>query len=248
MPWYLRQTMDNPDFRAVLPEWRFATPFNSPIFVAAALVALAISVWAPMPRRDRVLLWLLTIAGFSAVRSELWASLEWLVVLPAALQRLRPVAIGPGLRRLSLVATGVLALALAGAIVLTLVDGRSRLATTWPPAASRIVASALAQDPGLKVYADQPLADWLLYTAPAVRGRLAIDGRYEVFDHRTFEEVDALEDDPVRIAPRIAAEDLYVLAPKLGQGESLRLVRVLEREPGIERLYTSSTVVILRRR
>jgi hypothetical protein len=248
LPWYLRRTMDNPDFRAVLPEWHVTTPAGSPLFVLGAAAALALSVWAPMPRRDRVLLWLLTIAGFTAVRSQVWASLEWLVVLPAALQALRPLRNGTGLRRLSFATALGLVAALTGALVYTVSDGHGRFAGSWPPAAARIVDAAVKHDPRLKVYADQPLADWLLFTAPAVRGRLAIDGRYEVFDHRTFEEVDALAAQPVRIAPRIAAEDMYVLAPTLGQGNDLRLVRVLERDPGLELLFRSSKVVILRRR
>jgi hypothetical protein len=107
------------------------------------------------------------------------------------------------------------------------------------------VTRALRANPRLKVFADQPLSDWLLFAAPAVRGRLAIDGRFEVFDHRTFLEVDGLSAEPVRIAPRVAAEDLYVLAP--GSYYDGRLIRALEREPGIVRLYSSEIVVILRR-
>ena len=99
--------------------------------------------------------------------------------------------------------------------------------------------------PVLGARLSQPLSDWLLFAAPRVRGRLAIDGRFEAFDHRTFLEVDALSDHPVRIAPRIAAEDLYVLAP--GSADDGRLVRALERQPDIRKLYESRVVVILRR-
>jgi hypothetical protein len=246
MPWYLRQTMANPDFKKLLPEWLPTTLGGSPVFVLAAFAALAISASAPIARRDKVLVWLLTIAGFAAVRSELWACLIWLVVLPGALERLRPVVPGRRLRRLTIALAVLLPVSLAAAAVQNVRAARSDLAAAWPRAAAGIVTAELRRDPGLKVFADQPLADWLLYEAPSVRGRLAIDGRFEVFDHRTFDEVFALSAEQITIAPRIAAEDMYVLAPT-SAGDA-RLVRVLERQPEIVPLYRSSSVVILRRR
>jgi hypothetical protein len=245
LPWYLRQTMDNPDFRRFLPEWHETTFSGSPIFMLGAFAAFAITACAPIARRDKLIVWLLTIAGFTAWRSELWACLSWLVVLPQALELLRPVSPGRWLRRGSIALALIAVLALVAGLAQAAYNGGSRFARAWPRPAAAIVESAVRQDPQLKVYADQPVSDWLLYEAPAVRGRLAIDGRFEVFDHRTFEEVDGLSRYPVRIAPRIAAEDMYVLSPRLG-GDP-RLIRVLEREPGVVVAYRSWAVVILRR-
>jgi hypothetical protein len=245
LPWYLRRTMDNPDFRLMLPEWHATTLGGSPLFTIMAFAAIAISSRARMARRDRVVVWILTIAGFTAIRSELWAWLDWLVVLPAALESLRPVAGGRVLRVTAVVLSLLAAVGLLLAIGHDVRGGSRQLARSWPRAAARVVSAQLRRDPRLKVYADQPLADWLLFEAPAVRGRLAIDGRFEVFDHATFEDVDALSAHPIRIAPRIAAEDLYVLSPT--KKDDGRLVRLLERRPGIVALYRSTTVVILRR-
>lgn len=245
LPWYLRQTMHNPDFAKYLPEWVPTTLTGSPFFVLGAFAAVAITVHAPIARRDKALVWVLTIAGFTAFRSELWGCLIWLVVLPGALERLRSVTPGRGLRRTAIALAVFAGLLIAGSSARDLATARGAFAANWPRGAADVVTRALRANPQLKVFADQPLSDWLLFAAPAVRGRLAIDGRFEVFDHRTFLEVDGLSAEPVRIAPRVAAEDLYVLAPSSYYDG--RLIRALEREPGMVRLYTSDIVVILRR-
>jgi hypothetical protein len=245
LPWYLRQTLHNPDFAKYLPEWVPTTLMTSPFYVLGAFAAVAITVLVPLARRDRALVVLLTIAGFTAYRSELWGCLIWLVVLPGALERLRPVTPGRRLRRTAIGLAVLSGLLVAGAAVNDVVNAQGTFARAWPRSAADLVTRQLRADPGLRVFADQPLSDWLLYDAPAVRGRLAIDGRFESFDHRTFLEVDGLSADPVRIAPRVAAENLYVLAP--ASYYDGRLIRALEREPGIVRLYSSKIVVILRR-
>jgi hypothetical protein len=124
-------------------------------------------------------------------------------------------------------------------------SGPSQFAARWPRAAAAMVTSDLRRDRSLRVFADQPLADWLLFVAPAVRGRLAIDGRFEVFDHETFEDVFGLSEHPIRITRRVANEDLYVLSPL--PGDDGALVRVLERDPAIVVQYRSASVVVMRR-
>jgi hypothetical protein len=245
LPWYLRQTMSNPDFRIHLPEWQPTTLASSPLFVLGAFAALAVTAFAPIPRRDKLLVWTLTILGFTAIRSELWACLIWLVVLPGALERLRPVRAGRWRRRAAVALGALVFPAVAVATAHDVRSGPTQLAARWPRAAAAVVTSDLQRDRSLRVFADQPLADWLLFVAPAVRGRLAIDGRFEVFDHETFEDVFGLSEHPIRITRRVASEDLYVLSPL--PGDDGALVRVLERDPAIVEQYRSASVVIMRR-
>jgi hypothetical protein len=245
LPWYVQRTMGNADFARHLPEWAPTTLSDSPIYVLGALAAVAITTRAHLPRRDALLVWALTLAGFGALRSQLWASLVWLVVLPGALESLRPVVAGLRLRRAAFLLALLVCFALTVAVTVDVRDGGSEFARAWPRPAAQIVRSELRRDPTIDVFADQPLADWLLYTVPAVRGRLAIDGRFEVFDHRTFEDVFGLEERPIRISRRIQSEDLYVLSPT--PTDDRALVRVLERTTGIVELYRSATVVVLKR-
>jgi hypothetical protein len=245
LPAYLRQTVANADFRRFISEWQPVTIGNSPIFVAVALVAVACTARAPIPRRDTLLVWALTFAGFTAIRSELWAALAWLVVLPGALERLRPLAGGRRVRA----AAGALALLAPACLLLSIAHdvaaGPRAFATTWPRAAASVVRAQLVRDPGLRVFADEPFADWLLVQVPALRGRLALDSRFETFDHEEFAALDGLRASPPTISPMIAREQLYVLQPSAGADG--RLVRALEHQPGVVRLFANERVVVLRR-
>jgi hypothetical protein len=245
LPGYLRRMLANGDFRHYATEWQSVTLANSPLFVVAALLAGAVALRAPIARRDKVLVLALTLAGFTAIRSELWATLAWLAVLPAALERMRPFA---GARRLRS-AAGALGLIAPASVLLAIGhdvrDGPRTFSASWPPAAARVVQSQLGHDPALRIFADEPLADWLLVAAPASRGRLAIDARFETFHHQTFVALAAIRNDPPRIASWIADEDAYVLDP--APGADGRLVHVLERQAGVVTLYRSARVVVLRR-
>lgn len=245
LPGYLRQTVGNDDFRRFISEWRPVTPGNSPIFVVLAAVAVVVAARAPIPRRDKALVLLLTVAGFSAIRSELWAALAWLVVLPGALERLRPLAGGRRLRATVVACAVIVPVCLVLALLHDAADGPRGLSDTWPTAAAAIVHGQLVRDPGLRVFADEPFADWLLVQVPSLRGRLALDSRFETFDRAGFAELQALRAHPVQVSARIEREQLYVLQPSSG-GDG-RLVRVLEREPGVVRLFGSARIVILRR-
>jgi hypothetical protein len=245
LPWYLQQTLSNPDFRHYLEEWQPTNLTVSPFFVLCAFAALVLTVVAPINRRDTLIVWILTIMGFTALRSQVWASLAWLVVLPGALEQVRPIAGGARVRRVSATLGCLVVVVLVAGLVWEARDGASRFATTWPRGATRAVAAALRENPRLKVFADQPVSDWMLFEVPALRGRLAVDGRFEVFDHRTFAEIDALRASPVRIAPRIQAEDMYILASSADLDGPL--VATLERQPDITAIYRDDSLVILRR-
>jgi hypothetical protein len=245
LPAYMGHTVANADFRRFISEWQPVTLGNSPIFVAVALVAVACTARAPIPRRNKLLVWALTLVGFTAIRSELWAALTWLVVLPGALERLRPLAGGRRVRT----AAGALAVLAPTCLLLALghdmVSGPQAFGHTWPSAAANVVRAQLAAEPRLRVFADEPFADWLLVRVPAVRGRLALDSRFETFDRQEFAALDGLRASPLTISPRIAREQLYVLEPSAGADGPL--VRALERQAGVVRLFANERIVVLRR-
>ena len=183
LPSYMRQTVANGDFRRFISEWQPVTLSNSPIFVPLALAAVAIVACAPIPRRDKLLVWALTLAGFTAIRSELWAALAWIVVLPGALERVRSLDGGRRVRAAAVAFCAIAPTCLVLAIAHDAASGPGDFATNWPRAAARVVQGELVRDPGLRVFVDEPFADWVLVQVPAARGRLALDSRFETFDH-----------------------------------------------------------------
>jgi hypothetical protein len=57
----------------------------------------------------------------------------------------------------------------------------------WPVAA----ADAVARNPQARVFASERFADWLLWTRPELRGRVAFDARFELQPPGTIERVSA---------------------------------------------------------
>ena len=53
----------------------------------------------------------------------------------------------------------------------------------WP---SQRLARTVACDPSVRVFADDRYADWLIWTEPRLRGRVAYDVRFELFTRRDF--------------------------------------------------------------
>ena len=60
------------------------------------------------------------------------------------------------------------------------VTAGGRVADNWPASAAVPVRDAL-RDPATRVYPTDRFADWLLWTIPELRGRIAYDVRFEVY-------------------------------------------------------------------
>jgi len=59
----------------------------------------------------------------------------------------------------------------------------------WTRAALDAVRAALASDPTARIFPAEGTADWLLYELPEVRGRIAFDGRFEVYSRARFAQI-----------------------------------------------------------
>jgi len=118
------------------------------------------------------------------------------------------------------------------------------LAHDWPPPAAAAVANVLGQDPNARVFASYDLADWLLFTTPATRGRIAFDGRWEILKPGAF--VGLMKyfgqrtpgwEQPAR------GYRLLVLNPTIQRG----LIKTYLRRSGVHVLYRSTRVIVLDR-
>lgn len=178
LPEYYRRVLFEADLSRYVTEWE--TPFRSaaaaPAVVLIAFVMCGVVyARARLPRTDALMLIVLLAAASAAARNAVWLQLGAVLLLPAAL--LTPAAGGNARRvRMMLVAAtaAMLAVALAAAA------GRS-VERAWPAAAHAAVAGAAAEDPGLRVLADERHADWLLWKVPALSGRMGYDARLELY-------------------------------------------------------------------
>ena len=131
------------------------------------------------------------VGAVQAVRGVIWFALAAAAILPAALDGVltsKDVDAPRVNRVISLAALGGLALALVAFVA----RPASWFVSDWPEQRVEAVRAA-TRDPGSRVYATDGTADWLLWRIPDLRGRIAYDVRFELYD-----EADARPARPLR--------------------------------------------------
>jgi hypothetical protein len=239
LPAYYRAMLLDTDLRRYVVEWGWTAPSATTLpFYGLAAVA----VWALARRSsrltwfDRVALAATLAAGVSSLRSVVWFGFAAVVLLPSALSTARGDSRSS---RAALATAGGLAV-VAAAVALTSVPGASdRAREQWPAAA----AAAAAGDPEARVFASERHADWLLWAHPELRGRVALDARFELLPAGTLAQVSAFYHRRGRDW-RAAARgyDVLVLDPR-----RRRLVAALAAEAGTRELFRDDTVVVFER-
>jgi hypothetical protein len=159
-------------------EWDRVNFENAPQFFYVAIPALLV-----LARGYRALSWfeglaLLALGAlpFWGVRHAILFGIALLMILPAAVE----AALPPRFFRLdgARVNAALGAASLVALLATVLVVGsrlEARFQAVWPDAAARATAESVGVD-GL-VFADEFHGDWLLWSAPALEGRVSIDSR-----------------------------------------------------------------------
>jgi hypothetical protein len=181
LPGYYRTMLLHPPYGRQIVEWQRTSPINAPFFFGiAGLAAIALVVRRRGATPSGVVVLALTFLGaLTAVRLTPWFALAALAVVPPLTSRR---AATDEFRRggPTLVAAAMLA-AMGGALA---------WAGHRDYDGSRPLAARLQAEPGSTlVYADLSLADWALWVAPELRGRIAYDGRPELMTPQQFDGV-----------------------------------------------------------
>jgi hypothetical protein len=183
--------VDPPFGRELVTEWRRSDPGWDTLafYVLAALAAVTVY----FGRRRLTLFDLATLAftfagAVLAIRGIPWFALACLVLLPVAIGRSLEGRV-PRVRR---ALDGKLAFGAVALLVLVAVFALARDDTwydqNWPDGAVAAVR-AESLEPTSRVFATSRDADWLLWRLPELRGRLAYDVRFEIYDRETFESI-----------------------------------------------------------
>jgi hypothetical protein len=240
---YYRLMLVDAPFADILREWQWSSPSaTTALFWLLALVAAGIV--ALRRCRSRLTFYelavlVLTFAGaVQAVRGVIWFALAAAAVLPVALDGLltRADVAAPRVNRvISLTALA----ALGVAVVAFVARPASWYVSDWPEQRVEAVRAA-TRDPAVRVWATDGTADWLLWRIPDLRGRLAYDVRFELYDRAALDRI-------VRYGRRQgdwrAAVDGYrvVVVDHRAQLEALRA------EPGAHVVHTDSEVAVVER-
>ncbi len=238
--------VDPPFGRELVTEWRRSDPgWDTLAFYLLAGVALLAVVKGR--RRltvfDMAALAVTFVGAVLAIRGIPWFALSCLVLVP--------VALGPTLeerttrvpraldRGLSYGAVAALMLV----AVLALVRDDAWYLKNWPERAVTAVRDSLT--PETRVFATSRDANWMLWRIPELRGRLAYDVRFEIYDRETFERI-------VRFRGeqgddwRSLADGYGIVVLETDQEPSSHVEDFLA-EAGASALYTDKRITVIRR-
>jgi hypothetical protein len=190
---YYSATATSGAFHSMVTEWAGTTLRAWPaFFVFAAIVVVALlRPEITLTLFEKLCLGALLLAGLDTTRNIVWLPVAATVLLPRALTQWSPEA--PSRSRLRPI---LMAFALAGAIgigVLAATVTTAKLEHPWPDPEGRAIARAAAADPSLRVLTQEGYADWLLWTYPSLRGKIAFDIRFELLGASGLKDVVELE-------------------------------------------------------
>ena len=240
---YYRLMLVDAPFADILREWQWSSPSaTTALFWLLALVAAGIL--ALRRCRSRLTFYELavlvgTFAGaVQAVRGVIWFALAAAAILPVALDGLVTKADveAPKLNRvISLAAVAGLAVATLAFVA----RPASWFVSDWPEQRIEAVRAA-TRDPSVRVWATDGTADWLVWRIPELRGRLAYDVRFELYDRAALDSI-------VRYGRRQGDWTSSLDGYRLVVVDDIEHLRPLASEPGARIAYRDDEIAVVRR-
>jgi hypothetical protein len=235
-------------FPQALTEWMAPTLLSLtglPFFVLAGLtIALVARERARLTGFELAVLAVTLLGGLLAVRSIVWFAFAALMLVPKLLERDGKGPVPAALVR-SRVVGAVAASALAlGTLAFTASRPDDHFAAKWPEAVPTQVAQALRADRDARVLASYEFGDWLLYVRPELRGRIAFDGRWELFSPG---EMRGILDYLWQVGEDWEAPSHGYRVLVLNPRTQPRLVETYESRPGVRVLYRDSRFAVFER-
>lgn len=242
---YYRLMLLDPPFADRVSEWQPSDPdWNTLVFYVLAALALGLVVWGR--RRltvfDFAALGLTFVGAVVAIRGIPWFALACMVLLPVAIGTALEGRVAPLRARLNrALALGAL-VAVVGIVVVSLSRDASWYEQKWPNEALAAVERA-GSNPDLRVFATDRHADWLLWKLPGLRGRVAYDVRFEIYEQSFFERLVAYHFEEGAGWKSLADGYELVLVDEKGMSHSDEFLA----EPGAKAVYSDDRVTVVRR-
>jgi hypothetical protein len=245
---YYRSVLDNPAIRESSAEWQPALPTNLAAIgywtVVLAVAAVVAWGWRKGIRPSLELSILaagLAIGGFTAIRWDGWAAIVGVVVATDVLNATGPRAGRSAPPGRLLLSAAVSAVALI--VALGVSDARSFSLAT-PLGAIDAASRYASAHPRARVLADDISSSALVWLHPQLNGRVAFDGRLEVFDQADVRQWSNY----IRVTPgSMRLTDGYQVFVASSSNE--RLCHALRSMPGTRVIYDGRDgVVVIRAR
>jgi len=231
-------------FAPILREWQWSSPSGTTaLFWVLALVGAALLAFRRCRSRltfyELAVLAVTFVGAVQAVRGVIWFALACAAILPVALDGVLTKADvdAPRLNR----AISLASLAgLAVAIVAFLSHSASWYVSDWQEQRVAAVREE-TRDPSTRVWATDGTADWLLWRLPDLRGRIAYDVRFELYDKPTL---DRIVDYQARRGNWKSLLDGY----RVVVVDDLAHLQALAAEPGAKVVFHDDGIAVVERR
>jgi len=188
---YYHLMLVDPPFAGRVTEWSWAAPATNTIFFYALVAIAVVVVWLGRRRLtifDMLVLGLTFAGGVDAIRGIMWFALACMVFLPVAIgHRLESKRQGEPRRGLNVAIAAGLTVALLAVAGSLFARDESWFEDYWPRETVDAVRAELR--PGDRVFAPDRFSDWMLFKIPELRGRIAYDVRFELYDRRFFQRL-----------------------------------------------------------
>ena len=243
---YYHLLLFDPPFDRNVTEWQWADPDLDTLgFYVLAAVALIVVLarWRRLTVFGGLTLALTFVEAVWAIRGIPWFALACMVLLPAAIGQALESKPAPIRRRVNRSLTAGAAAILLAVVVASLVRDASWYERRWPEASvHEAVATAAGSD--ASVFAATRYADWLLWKTPSLRGRIAYDVRFEIYDPETFLRIALFRVEQGNGWKTLAdGYDVIVLESDAEPSS----VRDFLSEPGARALYRDDSITIVQR-
>ncbi len=231
---YYRLMLANPLLPRFVSEWQATTlTIWTVIFFAVVVAGTILLTRFPGATTgyEKLVFALTALGALQAVRGMVWFALAAVPLLAPLLEQALSRTRAMTSRAAGQV--GMLcAVAAPVAIALVFAHPQGWFTSHWPESGGRTVATLAARDPQARVLADDRYADWLLFTYPQLRGKIAYDIRFELFTKRQFELLASYRS-PYGVADSSLTRGyrLQVFDPSLGEMCRPKRCRIVFRGP-----------------
>jgi hypothetical protein len=242
---YYHLLLVDPPFGDLVTEWQWPDPAKNTMFFYL-LVAIAVPLaWVGRRRLtpfDLALLALTLAGALTAIRGVVWFAMACMVLLPVAIGRsLERRAPAAPLRRLNVGIAVACALFVSAVVAYSLARDASWYTRDWPEEPLDAIRAELRPDD--RVFADSRFADWLLWELPELRGRVAYDVRFELYDRAFFERLRRYDWAEGEDWGALANGYRIVLVDASARARAATLLR----EPGARTIHRGDEVTVIAR-
>ena len=243
---YYHRLLVDPPFAGRVTEWEWAAPATNTLFFYVLAAIAVVLVWVGRRRLtvfDVAVLGVTFVGGVTAIRGIVWFALACMIFIPAAIgRRLESKHTGEPRRGLNLaIATGLVValLAVAGSLF---ARSESWFESYWPREAVEAVRAEVSSED--RVFASDRFSDWMLFKIPELRGRMAYDVRFELYDEHFF---DRLQDYGYETGPDWKT---FANGYRIVIVDEKRLSHTAEflAEPGSRAIYRNDDLTVIARR